>query len=196
MAEEARSELDVIHHVDSALGVAVTIAVFVYDLTVTSIRIPYYAVDMGLGITISILLGLVGILRQKWSLKVFAWCSVLFCGGLVLSTLVLQILDIHELPATGEFLVRVFSGAFSYLFLKLVVVDAYMRRLCKATSEATIRRYQDVLRKNTNQAIFFPLLVFSWGSLYYIGDRTVRWVLMLISFVLLFALGKCYGNRS
>ena len=194
--EDTASVQAAIHHVDSVLGVAVTVAIFVLNLTVTHASTLEYSFDLGLSITVSVLWGLVGILRQKWNLKLFAWWSVLFCGGLVLAILALQIIGIRELPVTGEFLLRVFSGALSYLFLKLVVVDAYMRRLRKVAGEATIRQYEDLLRRHTNQAIFFPLLVLSWGSLYHVGDRTERWLLMLISFVLLFVLGKWYGGRK
>ena len=66
-----RAKLEVIHHMDSVLGVAITLAIFVLNLT--QLSTSEYALDLGISVTISVLWALVGILRQKWNLKLFAW---------------------------------------------------------------------------------------------------------------------------
>lgn len=120
-------------------------------------------------LVVSVIFWLAGILRQKWGMRLCAWWSTMFLVLTELSDLILYALGIRGLSAAGKALSWGSFGLVSYMVLRYVVSDAYLRRLACVADIVAIRRYERIMKKHIRQASIFPIITASGVLLWYVA---------------------------
>jgi len=166
ISPDSYAEMEVVHHVDSALAMMIAVVTFV--MSVTMRREWGYDIAAVLTVVGVVISALIGILRQDWRFKLVAWWSVIFVGGFEVSDLSLRATGMYQRPAIASFLCYVVPGFLSYLLLKLVVVDAYLRRLSQVAEERRLGDIETYMRENCNKAILFPVMALLIAFLLYV----------------------------
>ena len=96
MRDDSDREREVIHHVDSMFGIVLVVVVLQYNLIVSRYLESSVPVDRSIVILLgsivasTILCGSVGMLRQSWFLRTFAWWAVLYVLLYELTDLLLE----------------------------------------------------------------------------------------------------------
>lgn len=154
MVEQAIAELEVIHHVDSALALLLTIDIFLVNMLLTStdgLR-PYAAAIYGLAGGTIVFYGLFGILRRNWTLKISSWYF-----GLLMAAHMFIYLFLEHLEIIGVLRLSAYFGPpiIAYLALKHGVVHAYVSRMSAVQSSDSAKRFETTM---LSQCKFFRLL--------------------------------------
>jgi len=131
-------EREAVHHVDSVFGILLAITVFQSNFIINLLRQPNSLRDvialffLASFLVFSVFAGLVGILKQSWPWKLFAWQITLFLFLIVYLMPLLTFLDVVTDEKLG---LRIYGISFGFLFLssslftRYLVASAYERRL-------------------------------------------------------------------
>jgi len=156
----SQAELEVTHHVDSLLGIAIAVLFFLVGVTMNqqAQRSSESEVAVSL-LVISMILWLLGVLRRKWPMKLCAWWSLFFLIGTELFYLCRHAIGLGELSAAVVALVWMILAGVSYVILRLVVVEAYLYRLFCACDEATYQQRRKTIEASARRAVVFLIIV-------------------------------------
>jgi len=174
VASELSEEREAIHHVDSAFGIVLAITVFQSNLLISILGRPNTLKDvlgifaLAAALIFSVFAGLVGIFRQSWRWKLFAWNVTLFLFLYVFLMPLFMLLGFAmEIELGSKIHVSFFALLFlcSSLFTRYLVSDAYERRLLKIDPQGVqlaILRHWKKLLVSFGMTVFGVLLAFAF----------------------------------